>query len=131
MPSSGFNADTSNTVLTQTTGILNLTFYDDTKDGPPADDSAMRNASGAANTGKETATLTLRGYPLLKAKTTLEITGVGKGSGIWYCKTVVQQWHVEHGYLTNVQLTKGSGGGSSNGLGGSSEQVAAPPGRAQ
>lgn len=104
------------TDLYQGTGLFNWTFNQDgTKKS--ADNAALKNASGAANAGKETATLVLRGYPLLKAKTTIEITGVGKGSGVWYCKTVVQQWDVSHGYLTNVQLTKGEGGGDSGGSG--------------
>ena len=60
--------------------------------------------------------MAVRGYPLLKAKATIEVTGVGAGSGVWYCKTVVQQWHVQHGYVTDLKLTKGkgvSGGGKS------------------
>ena len=121
-------ADVSNTVLTQTTGVFNLTFHKDDDPIKSADANALKNASSAANAGTETASLVLRGYPLLKAKTTIEITGVGKGSGIWYCKTVVQQWHVDHGYITNVQLIKGKGGGNSGGgSGGSSSGDSVSP----
>jgi phage protein D len=97
--------------LSVQTGLANQTHFNAGKtDGTNATENALKNASGAANGGKETASLVLRGYPLLKAKTTLEITGVGKGSGIWYCKTVIHQWDVNHGYLTNAQLMKGEGG---------------------
>jgi hypothetical protein len=102
----------ANALGIQATGDFDRTFHNDKKDSPlSAENNALKNASGAAAATKETATLVLRGYPLLKAKTTLEITGVGAGAGIWYCKTVIQQWHVEHGYLTNAQLIKGEGGG--------------------
>jgi hypothetical protein len=95
----------------------NATFNND-DNKKSASGNKLKNASAAASSGTETAHMTLRGYPLLKAKATIEITGVGKGSGKWYCKTVVQQWHVEHGYLTNVSMTKGANGGSSGGSGG-------------
>lgn len=72
----------------------------------------VANALKAAAAGKETATMTLRGYPRLKAKTTVEVTGVGAGSGKWYCKTVVQEWSVTHGYISSAQLIRGGGGGS-------------------
>jgi phage protein D len=75
------------------------------------------NALKAAAAGKETATMTLRGYPRLKAKATVEVTGVGAGSGKWYCKTVVQEWSVERGYISNAQMLRGGGGGGGSGGG--------------
>lgn len=97
-------------------GEANKTFNNDgTKKS--ADAAALKNALAATAAGNEKAVLVLRGYPLLKAKTTLEITGVGKGSGVWYCKRVVQHWHVNHGYITNAMLTKGKGGGGGSGSG--------------
>lgn len=101
-------------------GVANATFLNTGKtDGSNPALNALQNASASANSGKETASIVLRGYPLLKAKTTLEITGVGKGSGVWYCKTVVQQWNIAHGYLTVAQLIRGnsdeSGSGSAGG----------------
>lgn len=118
------------TDLEQSTGIFNWTFNQDgTKKS--ADDAALKNASAAANSGTETATIVLRGYPLLKGKSTLEITGVGKGSGKWYCKTVIQEWNVTHGYITQAQLTKGKGGeggdGDGNGNDGGNGPVAPKP----
>lgn len=103
------------------TGLAEQTRHQDgTKKS--ADAAAQKNALAAAAAGKEQASIVLRGYPMLKAKTTLEITGVGKGSGVWYCKRVVQQWTVDHGYITNAVLTKGEGGGggSENTSGGTS-----------
>jgi phage protein D len=92
------------------TGLAEQTRHQDgTKKS--ADAAAQKNALAAAAAGKEQASIVLRGYPMLKAKTTLEITGVGKGSGVWYCKRVVQQWSVDHGYITNAVLTRGEGGG--------------------
>lgn len=105
------------TDLEMGTGIFNWTFNQDgTKKS--ADNAALNNASAAANTGTEVASIVLRGYPLLKGKSTLEITGVGKGSGKWYCKTVIQEWDVTHGYLTKAELTKGKGGDGGGGGGG-------------
>ena len=97
----------------RSTGLAEQTRHQDgTKKS--ADAAAIKNALAAAGPGKEQASLILRGYPMLKAKTTLEITGVGKGSGIWYCKRVVQHWTVENGYVTQAVLTKGEGGGGGN-----------------
>jgi hypothetical protein len=115
--------------LTSITGTGNITFHNDDDTKKSADGHALENASGAANNGKETASLIIRGYPLLKAKTTLEITGVGKGSGVWYCKTVVQQWHVDHGYLTNVKLMKDGGNASDSGEGGGGTPIGPAPGK--
>jgi phage protein D len=88
-------------------------FFTETPDSAVA--NKLKNAAASAQAGKETASMMLRGYPLLKAKATVEVTGVGKGSGVWYCKTVIQEWNVEHGYITNVSMTKGSGGGGGGG----------------
>lgn len=110
-----------------TAGIIEVALgtksnpHNDHKPEESADAQALGNAGKAAGNCKETAVLVLRGYPLLKAKTTVEITGVGKGTGVWYCKTVVQQWHVEHGYITNAQLMKGKGGGEGDGGGGAGD----------
>jgi len=109
-------SEQDNTKGVSCSGTGSCTFTNaDKKNGENPADNALSNASASANSNKETATITLRGYPLLKAKTTLEITGVGKGSGIWYCKTVIQQWSVEHGYMTSAQLTRGDGGGGGEG----------------
>ena len=88
-------------------------FFTGTPDSAVA--NKLKNAAASAQAGKETATMMLRGYPLLKAKATVEVTGVGKGSGVWYCKTVVQEWSVEHGYTTNASMTKGKGGDGASG----------------
>lgn len=118
----GFESFKESFKLAAQTGLANETHFNaGKKDGTNATENALKNASGAANGGKETATLVLRGYPLLKAKTTLEITGVGSGSGVWYCKTVVQQWNVEHGYITNAQLMRGGGGEGEGGSAGNEE----------
>jgi hypothetical protein len=70
--------------------------------------------------------MTLRGYPRLKAKATVEVTGVGAGSGKWYCKTVVQEWSVEHGYISNAQLLRGGEGGGGSGTPGGDTPIGAP-----
>jgi hypothetical protein len=102
--------------------VLNLAKPNEGKHnaGKPesAESNKLKNAEASANSGTETATMMLRGYPSLKAKGTVEVTGVGKGSGIWYCKTVVQEWQVDKGYITNVTMTKGGGGGSGGNSGG-------------
>ena len=125
---SGSNAeDTLASNYTRSVGKVDNTRHNDDKKSS-ADRNKLKNASASANAGKETATMTLRGYPLLKAKATVEITGVGKGSGVWYCKTVVQEWHVDHGYITNAKMTKGGGGGGGKDGGGSGgNSVSAPP----
>jgi phage protein D len=95
------------------TGLAEQTRHQDgTKKS--ADAAALKNALAAAAAGEEQASIILRGYPMLKAKTTLEITGVGKGSGIWYCKRVVQHWTVDNGYVTQAALTRGKGGGGNS-----------------
>lgn len=66
---------------------------------------------------------------MLKAKTTLEITGVGKGSGVWYCKRVVQTWTVEHGYITQAFLTRGEGKGEDKNQSGATTPVNLSRGR--
>jgi phage protein D len=105
--------DTENTSTTMSIlgiGAANKgKFFTGTPDSATA--NKLKNAAASAQAGKEIASMMLRGYPLLKAKATVEVTGVGKGSGVWYCKTVIQEWNVEHGYTTNVSMTKGSGGG--------------------
>ena len=92
-----------------------------------ADKNKLKNAGASAGAGTETAQMTLRGYPLLKAKATVEVTGVGKGSGKWYCKTVIQEWHVNHGYLTNAVLTKGAKGDAGSAGKGLNQQASSPP----
>lgn len=94
-----------------TNGLVNATFNADHKPNS-ADANRNANAQADAKSKEETATIVLRGYPLLKGKSCIEVTGVGKGSGKWYCKTVVQTWSVDHGYYTQAQLTKGKGGSS-------------------
>ena len=91
-------------------GQANVSAHEDDKANSAKANKAA-NALKAAAAGKETATMTLRGYPRLKAKATVEVTGVGAGSGMWYCKTVVQEWSVMHGYISNAQLTRGGGDG--------------------
>jgi hypothetical protein len=111
--------------LKVTVGQNNKTFNND---GTPASADANRNANAQADakSKEETASITLRGYPLLKGKSCIEVTGVGKGSGKWYCKTVIQTWSVEHGYYTKAQLTKGKGG---TGGGAGENPVPQPPPR--
>ena len=118
------SVDKLNPIFSRQQGPTDNTRHNDDKKSS-ADRNKLKNAAASANAGKETATMTLLGYPLLKAKATVEVTGVGKGSGVWYCKTVVQEWHVSHGYITNAKMTKGSSGGGGGASGGNS--VSAPP----
>lgn len=113
-------AEQDNRGLQQCGSSANQTFRNDGTDNAGTINS-LRNASAAAGAGKETASIALIGYPSLKGKGTIEITGVGKGSGKWYCKTVVHTWDTEHGYITTAELTRGDGGdggGESAGGGG-------------
>jgi hypothetical protein len=100
---------TKENTFTVIQGVGNAGSHGDDKPNSAKANKAA-NALKSAAAGKETATMTLRGYPRLKAKATVEVTGVGAGSGKWYCKTVVQQWTVEHGYVSNAQLTRGGEG---------------------
>jgi phage protein D len=108
--------------MVQVVGTSNIATHNDNKPDS-ATANKMSNAVKSTAAGEETATMTLRGYPRLKAKATVEVTGVGKGSGKWYCKTVVQQWNVDHGYLTNALLIKGGGGDSSGGKPGGDQAI--------
>ena len=116
------------TGFTLSPGTNNNTFHNNDDAKKSADSHVSSNASAAAAAKKEKATMAIRGYPLLKGKTTVEVTGVGAGSGVWYCKTVVQQWHVQHGYVTDLQLTRGEGGGGDKGGNNQAAAGSAPPG---
>lgn len=98
--------------LMNSRGLANATYNRDHKPNS-ADANRNANAQADAKSKEETAVIVLRGYPLLKGKSCIEVTGVGKGSGKWYCKTVIQTWSVDNGYYTKAQLTKGKGGNSS------------------
>lgn len=87
----------------------------------------VENANREAGSNKETAQIILKGVPILKAKTCIEVTGVGKGSGKWYCKKVIQMWDIHKGYLTQAVLTRGKGGGDTPP--GSGDSVNPPPGQ--
>lgn len=97
-------------------GLANSTFNND--GGPKsADSNRIKNGQADEASKEETATLLLRGYPSLKGKTCIEITGVGKGSGKWYCKTVIHTWSVDNGYITQASLIRGKKGGGGTGGG--------------
>lgn len=99
-------------------GLANKTYNND--GGPKsADANRIKNGQADEASKKETAQILLRGYPKLRGKTCIEVTGVGKGSGKWYCKTVIHTWSTEAGYITQASLTKGKGGGGNNNPGGS------------
>lgn len=103
-------------------GLANKTFNND--GGPKsADANRIKNGQADEASKKETAQILLRGYPKLRGKTCIEVTGVGKGSGKWYCKTVIHTWSTESGYITQASLTKGKGGSNSPGGNEAIEQV--------
>lgn len=89
-------------------GLANATYNND--GGPEsADSNRIKNGQADEASKEETATILLRGYPSLRGKTCIEIVGVGKGSGKWYCKTVIHTWSVENGYITQASLIRGKG----------------------
>jgi phage protein D len=97
-------------------GNADATFHND-DNKKSADGNACDNCQRESSSYKETAQMTLRGYPLLKAKGCVTVSGVGKGSGKWYCHTVDHGWTVQDGYVTRVYMTKGKeegGGGGGN-----------------
>lgn len=97
-------------------GLKNQTHHNDAKKDS-ADKNKLANATANAAASNETATIFLRGFPRLKAKIVIEVTGVGKGSGKWYVSESQQSWHVDKGYTSAAKLTKGGMGGESAGQG--------------
>jgi hypothetical protein len=58
-----------------------------------------------------TADLELKGYPRLKGKTIIEVTGVGsKASGSYYGKQVSHSWNDSNGLRTKAKLIRGGSG---------------------
>lgn len=104
-------------------GPADQTTHNDENKKKSASQHLLNNALAEAAANKEQAVILLKGVPLLKAKMCIEVTGVGKGSGNWYCKKVVQEWDIERGYYTRAQLIRGEGRGSSGGGG----NMAKPP----
>lgn len=97
------------------TGSCDSRHKDNTKNA--ADKNKLANATANTQSNKETAIMHLRGYPQLKAKITISVSGVGAGSGKWYVKESIQEWHVEKGYYTQAMLTRGKGGDGKTGSG--------------
>ena len=73
-----------------------------------------RNKSGGSEPIK--GELVVVGYPTLRAKTTVEIQGVGPAaSGTWYVKSTRHSWQKNKGYITHASLVRGQVGGSGTG----------------
>lgn len=107
-------------------GLAEATHRNEDDPKKSATQHHMNNACAETGSTKEQAKILLIGVPLLKAKTCIEVTGVGKGSGKWYCKKVIQEWSMEQGYHTQALLTRGEGGDSIPGQG---DSVNPPPGK--
>ena len=86
-------------------------------EGGKRDKNRGKNHGGQQNQDPITAKLELKGYPLLKAKTTVEIQGVGPAaSGTYYVKKVTHTWKQGENYKTVAELSRGGTGGK--GVGG-------------
>jgi hypothetical protein len=85
--------------------------------GGKRDENRSGNHGGQQNQDPVTAKLELKGYPLLKAKGTVTILGVGEAaSGDYYVKKVTHKWKPGDGYKTEAELSRGGTGGK--GVGG-------------
>lgn len=68
------------------------------------------NKSGQNAQAPITATLKLRGFPTLRAKSNVTITGVGSdNSGTYYVKKVKHEWKGK-GFISTAELTRGGTG---------------------
>jgi phage protein D len=92
-------------------GWFDQTFHNSDSKEKGAEAHKAANAVGEGSQYTETAEAMIRGYPGLKAKTCVTFSGVGAGSGKWYCKKVEQSWSIQEGYVTKLYMTKGKGGG--------------------
>ena len=127
MPTSGVDGSAGPQGYHASTGLADSTHRNEDNEEKSPTKHAVANANNEAGSNKETAQIILKGVPILKAKTCIEVTGVGKGSGKWYCKKVIQMWDMHKGYLTQAVLTRGKGGGDTP-LG-SGDSVNPPPGQ--
>lgn len=95
-----------------------------TGDGKGGKDRAKNrqgNKSGQDSQAPITATLKLRGFPTLRAKSNVTIVGIGSdNSGTYYVKKVKHEWKGK-GFLSTAELTRGGTG--KGGVGGSSPIV--------
>lgn len=90
--------------------------------GGKRDENRSKNHGGQQNQDPITAKLDLKGYPLLKAKGTVTILGVGEASsGDYYVKKVTHKWKPGDGYKTEAELSRGGTGGK--GVGGTPPMV--------
>jgi phage protein D len=105
-------------------GLAEVTHRNEDDPKKSANQHQANNACAEAGSGKEQAQILLKGVPILKAKACIEVTGVGRGSGKWYCKKVIQEWSIEKGYLTQALLTRGK---DKNNGAGQDDSVNKPP----
>jgi hypothetical protein len=95
-----------------------------TGDGKGGKDRAKNrqgNKGGQDSQAPITATLKLRGFPTLRAKSNVTIVGIGgENSGTYYVKKVKHEWKGK-GFISTAELTRGGTG--KGGVGGSSPIV--------
>lgn len=92
------------------------------EDGEGRDGNRADNHQNAAQQAPITARLVLRGFPSLRAKATVGVTGAGsKASGTYYVKKAVHNMQGQNGYLTTADLARGGSG--EGGVGGSPPMV--------
>ena len=86
------------------------------------DKNRGQNHKGQQEQAPITAKLELKGFPALRAKTTVAIEGVGpKASGTYYVKQVKHSWKPGRGYRTEADLQRGGTG--QGGVGGTTPLV--------
>lgn len=80
-------------------------------DGEGRDKNRADNHSNQAQQSPVTAKLELKGYPTLRAKTTVAIMGVGpEASGTYYVQKCRHTWRPDQGYRTVADLIRGGAG---------------------
>jgi hypothetical protein len=76
--------------------------------------SAANRASNHSKNHKNSpinASLTLKGFPTLRAKTTVQVLNVGpEATGTYYVSSVTHSWKPRQGYKTVAQLQRGGSG---------------------
>jgi hypothetical protein len=93
----------------------------DGKGGKDRAKNRQGNKSGQDSQAPITATLKLRGFPTLRAKSNVTITGIGSdNSGTYYVKKVKHEWKGK-GFVSTAELTRGGCG--KGGVGGSAPIV--------
>lgn len=107
------------------TGSCDSRHKDNTKNA--ADKNKLANATANTKSHKETAVMHLRGYPQLKAKITINVAGVGAGSGKWYVKEAIQEWFIDKGYYSQGMLIRGRGSNGKPPGSGNDKPVDKPP----